>query len=287
MSGDRPLGTDVESRAAPLTKGILRHCDRIAGLWAVLLCLALAGCFGPKEPPRYFDEGERHLVRLDRVDGAARYDHPAEIDIETLQAVLKSIVVRHEVSFLNRLLTQQKDVRGAAFTPEEATLLADRLKSALAKAAPDEQAAFFLTSQKNSLNTLVTSGVAFVKEKEVHLIFGNDRTSVSNDHHSYLSRDNPLHSYEPGSFEILPQAHQRKVPPEGRRRVEAIAVDYAALVAPAAPEPVSSEEEKPAAPSEGSKLEGRLRLLKKLREEGLITEEEYKEKKAELLKTLE
>ncbi|MDC4226519.1 MAG: hypothetical protein MPW15_20290 [Candidatus Manganitrophus sp.] len=174
-----------------------------------------------------------------------QYDHPAEIELETIQAVLNSIVVRHEVSFLNRLLTQQKDVHGAAFAPEEVALLAERLKGALAMATPEERVAFFLTSQKNSLNTLITSGVAFVKEKEIHLAFGNDRTSISNDHRPHIPRENPLYSFEPGSFEILPQAHQRKLSGEGRHKVEAIAVDFAALVAPT-PEPVASADEKPA-----------------------------------------
>lgn len=258
--------------------------ERIAA-FAVLLCFVLAGCFGPKEPPRYLDEGEHHLVRLDRVQGPERYDHPAEIELETLQAVLKSIAVRHEVSFLNRLLTQQKDVHGAAFAPEEVALLAERLKAALAKATPEERVAFFLTSKKNSLNTSITSGVAFVKGKEVHLAFGNDRTSISDDRRPHIPRENPLYSFEPGSFEIIPQAHQRKLPQEGRHKVEAIAVDYAALVAPA-PEPAASPEEKQSLSPESSKLESQLRMLKKLREEDLITEEEYKRKKAELLETL-
>jgi hypothetical protein len=258
----------------------------MSGCLAFLFCLAWAGCFGPKEPPRYLDEGEHHLVRLDRVEGPERYDHPAEIDVETLQRVLKSIVVRHEVSFLNRLLTQKKEVQGAAFTPEEVPLLSDRLKTALEKAAPDERVAFFLTSQKNSMSTLITSGVAFIKDKEIHFLFGNDRTSLSDEYRQYLPRENPLYSFEPGSFEILPQAHQRKLPSEGRRRIEAIAVDYGELIAPA-PEPAASLQEKRSLPQEGSKLEAQLRLLKKLKEEGLITEEEYKEKKAELLKTLE
>jgi hypothetical protein len=267
-------------------KGIVQRRCRIVGGLIVLLCLGLASCFGPKEPPRYLDEGENHLVRLDRVEGPERYDHPAEMDIETLRAVLKSIVVRHEVSFLNRLLTQQRDVRGSAFTSDEVELLAERLKTALAKATPEEQVVFFLTSKKSNLSTLVTSGVAFVKGKEIHLIFANDRTSVSDDHHTYVSRDRPLHSYEPGSFEILPQTHQRKVPAEGRRKVEAIAVDYVAMIAPAS-EPIASQEESVPPSSEGAELEAQLRLLKKWREERLITEEEYKEKKAELLKTLE
>jgi len=265
--------------------GMLKRNGCIAEYAVLLFCLALAGCFGPKEPPRYLDEGEHHLVRLDRVDGPERYDHPAEIDVETLQAVLNSIVVRHEVSLLNRLLTQQKDVRGAAFAPEEVPLLAERLKVALGKAAPDERVAFFLTSKKSTLHTVITSGVAFVKEKEIHLVFGNDRTSISNDHRPHIPRDNPLYSFEPGSFEILPQEHQRKLPREGRRRVEAIAIDYAALVASAL-EPAVSQEEQGSLSSEGSKLESQLRLLKKLRDEALITEEEYKDKKAELLNRL-
>ena len=250
--------------------------------------MMMAGCFGPKEPPRYLDEGERHLVRLDRVDPPAPYDHPAEIDLETLRAALASVVARHEVSFLNRLLTQQKEVRGAAFTPEEAVLLADRMKTAFAKAAPQEQVAFFLTSRKNNMTTQITSGVAFMKGKELHLILANDQTSVSSEQRPSIPRENPLYPYEPGSFELLPQAHQRKVSDESKRNLEGVAIDLAAPTAPAVSDPmVSHQEEAPPVSSGGASLESQLRLLKRLKEENLITEEEYTEKKSDLLKSIE
>lgn len=247
----------------------------------------MSGCFGPKEPPHYIDEGEGHLVRLDRAEPPAQYDHPAQINLEKLKTALGSVMVRHEISFLNRLLTQQKEVRGAAFTPEEVALLADRMKSAFEKATPQEQVSFFLISRKNSMSTQVTSGVAFIQGGEIHLVLANDQTSVSGEQRAYVPRENPLHSYEPGSFELLPQAHQRKISDLSGRKLQGIAVD---LAAPAEPEPVVSpvsKEENMAAPSGADSLQAQFRLLKKLRDENLITEEEYKEKKSELLKTIE
>ena len=254
----------------------------------VSVFFVMSGCFGPKEPPHYLDEGERYLVRLDRGDGSVRYDHPAEIDLETLKTALASVVARHEVSLLNRLLTQQKEVRGSAFTAEEVALLADRMKAAFLKATPQEQVAFFLTSRKNSMATQITSGVAFVKGGEIHLILANDQTSISSEQHPYLPRENPLYVYEPGSFQLLPQTHQRSVSDAAGRSLQGVAIDLAAPPAPARSEPMTSNaQEKAPAPSGASPLEAQFRLLKKLREENLITEEEYKEKKSELLRSIE
>ncbi len=269
-------------------RGKLRK--RGSGAVAFLLVTGLlltAGCFGPKEPPHYLDEGEKHLVRLDRVSGPAQYDHPAEVDLEKLKSALASVVARHEVSLLNRLFTQQKEIRGAAFTPEEIDLLADRMKIAFSKATPQEQVAFFLTSRKNSLSTLITSGVAFIQGGELHLILANDQTAVSGEQRAYIPRENPLLSYEPGSFELLPQAHQQKIADASGPRMQGMIISLTTPLAPAAAEPVVSKEVKPPLPSSESPLEEKFRLLKKLREENLITEEEYKEKKSELLKSIE
>lgn len=259
-----------------------RKPDLVFAFLMMLIFFLPAGCFGPKEPPRYVDEGEQHLVRLDRTDPPARYDHPAEIDLETLKTALSSVVARHEVSFLNRLLTQKNETRGAAFTSEEVALLADRMKTAFAKGTPEERIAFFLFSRKNSMAAQITSGIAFMEGKELHLILANDQTSLSGEQRSYIPRDNPLHAYEPGSFDLIPQAHQRRVTDASGRKLPGVAID---LTAPA--EPVVSSEETAGVPAGASSLEATFRLLKKLREENLITEEEYKEKKAELLKSIE
>ena len=97
----------------------MKRIDRSVGFGVAFLSVfILAGCFGPKEPPRYLDEGEHHLVRLDRAPDSTRYDHPAEVDPEAIRGALGSLMARHEISFLNRLLTQQKELKSPALTPE-------------------------------------------------------------------------------------------------------------------------------------------------------------------------
>lgn len=259
-----------------------------------VLVLFAAGCSGPKQPPRYLDEGEHHLIRLERASDSTRYDHPSEIDLDTLRGALGSLTARHEVSMLNRILAQQKEQKKPAFTPEETALLSERLKEALAKALPEERVAFFLESRKSSLANEVTSGVAFVKEKELYLLLANDHTAVSGEHHSFVSKENPLHPYGPGDFELILRPHQRKVSEGIGRGVQGVAIDFAALSAEPAPAPLPDGEKGEVGSDlsggdlpESMRLEGRLRLLKKWKEAGLITEEEYANKKAELLKSLD
>ncbi len=255
-----------------------------------LMVLALGGCFGPKEPPHYLDEGERHLIRLERAGGGGGYHHPVDLEAALLRAALGSVVTRHEVSFLNRLLTEQKATVERAFTPDETALLADRLKIALARATADEWVAFFFTGRKSTLTTEVTSGVTFVKGNELYLVFANVRAPVSTERHPYISRDQALYAYDSGRFDLVIRPHQRKVSDGVGRGKPAIAVDLADLAAlkegPTLPEGGGSVQESEGARLEEEKIEAKLRWLKRLKDEGLITEEDYKEKKSELLQSV-
>ena len=250
-----------------------------------LSILFLLGACGPKEPPRYLDEGERHLVRLERVSPPPAYHHPAPLDVETIRLALGSVVVRHPTPLLKRFLTQQSEVKSAVFSPEDIALLADRFKVALERATPEERIAFFLTSRKNSLTTEVTSGVVFVEGTELHLILANHRAPVSKERQPWIPMDNALRAYEPESFEVVPQMNQKRTAPEqvpGRQ--EEIVIDYEALLSGA--KPVLTKEGAEPAVSKDS-IEERLRFLKRLREESLITEDEYSAKKKELLESLD
>ncbi|MFY9269232.1 MAG: hypothetical protein WAO55_05705 [Candidatus Manganitrophaceae bacterium] len=255
-----------------------------------LMVLALGGCFGPKEPPHYLDEGERHLIRLERAGGGGGYHHPVDLEVALLRAALGSVVTRHEVSFLNRLLTEQKATVAPAFTPDETALLADRLKIALARATAEEWVAFFFTGRKNALTTEVTSGVTFVKGNELYLVFANVRAPVSTERHPYISRDQALYTYDSGRFDLVIRPHQRKISDGVGRGKPAIAVDLADLAAlkegPTLPEGGGLVQESEGTASEEGKIEAKLRWLRRLKDEGLITEEDYKEKKLQLLQSI-
>jgi hypothetical protein len=262
--------------------GILRRCR-----FGMLVLFFIGACAPVKESYRYLDEGENHVVRLEKAGAAASYSHPADLDPAVLEKALRSVVVSHPVPLLKRIFIQKSEVVGPAFTPEEAALLAGRFKAAAERAMPEEHIAFLLASDKNHLSTEITSGIAFLKEGKLHLIFANHHAPLSAQRHPQIPRDTMLRSYEQDGFQLIVQPHQIKVG-DGllERGQEGISIDYAAFGTEAPPDP--NEKGALEAAALGSlKLEERFQLLKKLREEGLITEEEYTGKKKDLLKRLD
>lgn len=250
------------------------------------LLLFITACARNAEPPRYLDEGERHLVRLEKEKTAA-YSHPAELDREVWERALESIVVSHPVSLLKRIFLQKNEIVGPAFTHDEAAFLASRFKAAAERAAPDEHIAFLLSSNESHASSEVTSGIAFFKGRTLHVVLANHHTPLSSQRHMQVPRDTTMRPYEQDGFHLVAQPHQVKME-EGalERGQEGIAIDYAALDAPS--QPASAENgQKESPPLAEARLEERLKLLKKVRDEGLITEEEYTEKKKELLKMLD
>jgi hypothetical protein len=240
-----------------------------------------------KEPSRYLDEGEHHIIRLQKAESTSGYSHPVDLDLAVWERALNSIVVSHPVTFLKRIFVQKSETVGPAFTPEEAAFLAARFKAAAALATPEEEIAFLMSSDKNHLSTEITSGIAFFKGEELHLIFANHHTPLSGQRYPQVPRDTMMRPYEHDGFHLVAQPHQVKM--KGgllERGQEGVSIDYAALNSD--PQPVSIEDgKKETAPLGELKLEERLQLLKKLRDDELITEAEYTEKKKELLKMLD
>lgn len=263
-------------------KGILSRVH-----FGIPLLLLLTACATVEDPPRYLDEGKNHMIRLENEKAAPGYSHPADLDLAGWEKALKSIVVSHPVSLLKRIFIQKSEVVGPAFTPDEVALLAGKFKAAAERATPDEHIAFLLTSEKTHLSTEVTTGIAFFKGGELHFIFANHRTPLSTQRHPQVPRDTMLHSYEQDGFQMVAQPRQIKMKSSSLGRgQEGISIDYAAVGAEIPPEPAELGK-KEGVPLAESKLEERFQLLKKLRDEGLITEEEYAGKKKELLKMLD
>jgi hypothetical protein len=231
------------------------------------------------------DQGEHHLIRLEKEKSAAAYSHPADLDLAVWERALESIVVSHRVSLLKRIFLQKNEIVGPAFTHGEAVFLAGRFKAAAERAAPDEHIAFLMSSNEDQPSAEITSGIAFFKGEALHVIFANHHTPLSSHRHIQVPRDTTMRPYEQDAFQLVAQPHQTKM--EGgslERGQEGIVIDYAAINT----QPVPTENGQKETPPLGElKLEERLQLLKKVRDEGLITEEEYTAKKKELLKMLD
>ena len=147
----------------------------------------------------------------------------------------------------------------------------------------------------------ITSGALFIREGRLNFILANDRAMLDQERMAFPDEDNPLYVHDPAAFEILPGEHQELVKAdrkmqelEGPLPKTWLAMDYQKILSPppaaesqgaSGPSLQTSPQNPSREPHPASPLEEKLRLLKRLREQGLISEEEYQAKKKELLES--
>jgi putative oligomerization/nucleic acid binding protein len=282
----------------------------ITSTWLMVwLCggLALVGqaCVGhTPEPARsalpLHEEFER-FVRLEarskdhHWDGVTRFSHPLRLSPAEWARLLSSIRIQsHKDSVI---FTPANDPPTEAFAPEEISYLSRTLSDTFAKAAPDEWVSFGMNRVLPSGVNEVTTGGLFVTGPRLHLILANYRHSVTKSAVRERLRTAPLRTLAAPFYEVVEGEYQNVVRDAGlfQRLLHGagpeIIIEFQALLA-ARPivSPPSLTPALPSAtsPTESSSLpveaiEERLQELKRLRDQGLITEEEYRQKKKEVL----
>ena len=260
----------------------------------------MVGCATPNTLSRTILEDNYNAVRLEtRLDASRKpvplgFEQPAQIGEEEMTRLLQSVQIVEPPGFLSALILKSKPEPEPAFTSKEAESLAKPLAAALRTATPDERVIFFFHHQRSVYKGTTTSGVAFVKDKRLQIILGRYQQGTQPGKPDILIGGDPFPDsnsqdfyVQPGPFQSLVEETQA---PGSRGSVVPkrwLSIDYASLLTapppaatPAAPA-VSPSTATPAAPT----LEEKLRTLNKLKEDGLITEEEYTEKRKELLKS--
>ncbi len=257
-----------------------------------LISVVAAGCATPHTLTRPILDDGYNVVRLEAWLDASKkpihlgFDHPAEISGADMARILETIRIVQPPGVLSRLILKAKSEAEPAFTPEEAASFAKPLASALRTAAPDERVVFFFHHQRSVYKGTTSSGIAFVKDKRLNIIsgrylmgnrpgtpdipVGGNPFPASTDQDFYIA---------PGLFQML---REEKEAPGGREWVSPkrwLSIDYASVLNP----PAQTAAPAPDAPP--LTLEEKLKTLNKLKEDGLITDEEYNEKRKELLKS--
>ena len=265
---------------------------------SLTLCILFQSCAAVTQAPVSAQEDPERFVRIEgrygdehRV-GSSRFEHPLTLSAAEWERLLSSIQVQsHKDTFL---FTTAKNPPEPAFSPEQVVYLGRGLQKAFSRAHPDEFVVFGFSQTRSPQLTEITTGGWFVEEQRLHLILANYRHSVSMKNvRDELWRD-PLHSNSSPSYQIVPgpgQSLGREKGLAGLVSTDApeLLIDYKALLEmkpspPAILSPVGSPLDIPApAPRVEPSLEERLSVLKKLREQGLITEDEYRDKKKQLL----
>jgi hypothetical protein len=221
-------------------------------------------------------------------EGTQLFSHPFRWSAEQWKPILRSIHVQKRGQGVF-FFPAPNGPTLQAFTPAEVDYLSETLARAFAQAQPAEVVVFGLTSPKTQEMTEITTGAWFVKDTQLHLILGNYREAVTMSTVRELLWQDPLHMIAGALYEFVPGPHQSLTReddwigtfliPEAPQ----LALTYQQLFLGA--HPVEGEHITGSPPSvyPDSSLEGKLRRLKQIREDGLITDDEYAAKKKTLL----
>ncbi len=289
---------------------VRRHREDVRKGLFVLFATCIIGllgqaCQSPAQPGRIACgacEGQDRLVRLQPApprEGQAPFTHPFLLSAEEWKVILKSIhVQRQNQGFL---LFTSKDPVEPAFTDDEVEYLSATLSRVFGQASPNERVVFALSRHQPANLTEVTSGGWFVNGPSLHLILANYRYAVTMPSVLELLWRDPLWTNAGPFYDLVPGDHQTVAAGEDPVRrlfslsLPTLSIEYKQLLmAEAVSSP--SAQKNPAAsqmsppPSQTSpstlSLEERLQTLKRLKEQGLITDEEYRAKKQQLLDRL-
>lgn len=253
---------------------------------------------GSRNQPRAWKVAEFSALRLvPRETGAAPNAQPLQANGDALRSALATVQI-----------PSSGDRTQALFAASELAELVPALVSALAAAGPDDDIVLFSTSRRDDgvlSSPMSASARLFVQGGALQLIVRETRADVYGPFRA--ARVVPAFGF--GSRNADSGARLRSSSATSRRgdwlafdlrsaqgaAPPTLATTPAPIVAPAAaPAPAPATAAAPAtAPATATRgpaffeeQEQRLRNLKRLREQGLISEAEYEEKRREILKTL-
>lgn len=227
------------------------------------------------------------VKRVAAEPGAPANAHPASLSPEALQAALGPV---------------QAQVEGQAiplFAMDELQALSKALSQALALAQPGEDLVLLSTNKRGGSFMEKAVGVTarlFVREGALNLIVRDARLDFMD---RYLANDTPLPEFTYGSRKAA-SAATLQAPQATRLRPDWLTLSLAVMpaaaatapvaapvVAPAPAAPLPAPASEPAGPRDAAYYEAqtlRLKALKRLRDDNLISEAEYQEKRAAILK---
>ena len=221
--------------------------------------------------------------------------HPADIPVDRLRYVLDSIVV----------VLPGKDSAEQLFNDDELKLLSEKIHKGLAAAGPHEDVTFAVIGHHAVLlgflkQRMITTGRVFCQDGRINIIFGDILREVKE------NEDRRLYPFLSGSRSAgVSRELALSVKPERENFtmkrpdwvIFPIAGPVVSVGAPASPQSPASAgpgnrgvtpaetREKPA-PAAGKSVEERLIILNDLRHKKLITDEEYRAKRLEILNGL-
>jgi len=222
-----------------------------------------------------------------------RFTHPFVLSPEEWSALLTELhVQRRAEGFLFR------DPPGPvipAFTPDEIGYLSATLSKAFAHAQPHEWVVFGLSHPTRYGMTEGTTGGWFVEGPSLHLVLANYRKVFTMPSTRQLLWERPLRSDAGPAYDLVAGSHQTTVRDSSvvsslfSSSPSELMISYqAALLGEPveASAPKESSTPPPEITSTPMSIEDRLLALQRLHTQGLITDEEYRAKKQQILERL-
>ena len=284
-------------------------CVVVAMLTGGLIAGLVQGCAGPAHPPRLICEncrmvcgeceGEDRFVRLQgpspglRPDRVPTFSHPSTLSAKEWKIILSSLRVQRQGEPVV-LFSLPKGLISDAWTQDEVEYLSRTLRQAFAQAQPTEWVVFGLSRPGAPDISEITTGGWFMEGSHLHLLLANYRYAVTAPNVRELVWENPLSS-QVNLYDLVPGDHQTVIQhKEGgllNAPVNELSIAYQPLLlaeplSKAALSDHSSTLRPVQSQSERLSMEERLITLKRLRDQGLITEEEYRSKRSQLLERL-
>ena len=266
-----------------------------SGVIAVVMVSLLANCASSPVFSRTVYEDPTVLVRLDsplvqELVSSAPAEHIPELTAADLAEILRSVRIQQEISFLNYWVLRKDSQPELAFLNDDAALLAPHLQAALARVRPTETVLFFLRRTRADGIPLVTTGGLLIHGDQFVVLLANARRPTTTQRKLETARDAPLHPLGELDFHFVPGPYQTTLVKKDLPKniaitsAPALSVDYRAWLAGflqpgRGSSPSQTEPEIPAAT-----IEEKLHRLKTWHEQGLITNDEYLQKRQELLK---
>jgi hypothetical protein len=275
-----------------------------AALVSASACTAYSGSPGHDVETVWVQSDE--FVKLVPQDGltAARTppnQHPVTIDPGQLAGAL-AMVTFHKIDRPLIGFDRNEEVF-ALLAGGTAERLAPHLARALQEASPQQDVIFaalmWVRAAVVGSSDVTVAGRLFYSGGRLNLIVGDlYRSAVSPDYHrapvAPRQIDRRLYPHEPGEraretlhddarFDALPGLQQATV--DGHTRQDWLVLDLAALAAPTTQD-ANAQSAPASGPRRASKAEERLELLKRLHDQGLITDEEFERKHKQIIDEL-
>ena len=228
---------------------------------------------------------------------AFKFAHPMVLSETDWGRLLSGVYIQEQKKLLS--LGTAQPAPSLVFDEDERRYLAKHLAEGFRQAKPDEWVVFYLRHPREPGLMEIDSGGLFVEDGHIHLVMANYHQPISMFFIQRQIEDDPLRPAGDSFYDVIPKPHQtvqtvrRRDPLQSLfKPVSELIIDYRAVL-DHTPDPSLTKGTFPldteiggGTERERSGLEERLRILNRLREQGLITEEEFRSKRERLLERL-